>query len=177
MNSKHSAKRAGQIPKGEPWIWLTREMLASPAWKAMNRSQRRLVERVMIEHMNHAGTENGNLIVTYTDFREHGIRDKSVRTDIAIAEALGWIEITVKGKASFEDQHYPSRYALTWLPQPSRSRLASNRWREIKTDDAARLVVKDALARREADRDILADVLAARKVKGQTRKLKLKAVA
>src|SRR5436853_407723 len=84
-----------------------------PISRAMDMlAARRVVERIILEHMAHAGTENGNLIVTYADFSGYGIRDKTITTAIAVAEALGWIEITVHGKASFEDQRYASRYAL-----------------------------------------------------------------
>jgi hypothetical protein len=173
MSSKHSAKQGNRPPKGEPWIWLTREMLSSPAWRALTPAALKVVKRVMLEHMAHAFTANGNLVVTYSDFREYGVRNRTVRTAIAIAEALGWLDVTVRGKASFEDQRYPSRYALTWLPQPGSGKPASNRWRGIKTDQAAQAVVKDALTRREAERD----ERAARRRKGQTRKPRLKAVA
>jgi len=61
-------KRENRPPKDMPWIWLTREMLESPAWRAMDMlAARRVVERIILEHMAHAGTENGNLIVTYAD--------------------------------------------------------------------------------------------------------------
>ena len=58
MSSKHTAKRANRPPAGAPWIWLTREMLEAPAWQAMGLQGRRVVERIMLEHMVHAGTEN-----------------------------------------------------------------------------------------------------------------------
>ena len=57
-----------------PWIWLTREMLESDAWRSLSRQARLVIDRVMIEHMLHAGTENGNLAVTYADFVAFGCR-------------------------------------------------------------------------------------------------------
>src|SRR5439155_12553267 len=140
------------------------------AWRAMGIQERRVVERIILEHMAHAGTDNGNLPVTYTDFLDDGVRDKSLTTAIAVVEALGWIDITVQGKASFEERRYPSRYALTWLPQPTRGKLATNRWREIKTLEGAKAVVEVAIERREKERD----ERAARGLKGQRHKPKLK---
>ena len=55
-------------PQDEPWIWLTREMLGSEAWCSLSRGALRVVCRVMLEHMAHGGTANGNLPVTYADF-------------------------------------------------------------------------------------------------------------
>src|SRR3989442_1721252 len=80
---------------------------------------------------------------------------------------------TVHGKASFEDQRYASRYALTWLPQPARGKHATNRWREIKTAEAAKAILTVAMDRREAKRN----AKAARGIKGQSRGPKLKAAA
>jgi hypothetical protein len=151
--STTSIKRANRPPPDMPWIWLTREMLESPAWCAMKLAARRVVERIMLEHMAHGGTENGNLAVTYTNFRDYGVRHKSIKTAIEIADALGWIDITVRGRASFEDKRYASRYALTWLPQPARGKHATNRWRQITTLAAAKAVLREALARREDERD------------------------
>ncbi len=46
---RSSEKRAGRAakahrpPKGEPWVWLTRELLASPAWRHQSVNTARLV--------------------------------------------------------------------------------------------------------------------------------------
>jgi GNAT superfamily N-acetyltransferase len=142
-----SAKRENRPPPDMPWIWLTREMLEAPAWRAMPIHARRVVERVCIEHMAHAGTANGNLTVTYRDYRAYGIGQRRIRKAIEIAEALGWIEVTVRGRRSFEAERYPSRYALTWLPQPALGRHATNRWRQITTPESARAVLRQAIER------------------------------
>jgi hypothetical protein len=85
--STTSARRENRPPADMPWIWLTREMMESPAWRALGTcegvNERRVVERLMLEHMAHAGTENGNLVVTYRDFEAYGVRYKSIKTAIA----------------------------------------------------------------------------------------------
>ena len=58
-------KKLRQPPKGEPFVWLTRELLTSPAWRAMSPNAARLIDFLLVEHTNHAGTENGNLLATY----------------------------------------------------------------------------------------------------------------
>jgi hypothetical protein len=168
--STTSAKRANRAPQDMPWIWLSREMLESEAWRAIKTlSAKRVLERIILEHMAHAGTENGNLTVTYADFIAYGVRKKSIPSAIAIVEGLGWIDITVQGKQAVEEDRYPSRYALTWLPQPARGKPATNRWRQMTTRAAARAVVRQALAHREAKRD----KSAARGRHGQKRKAKV----
>jgi hypothetical protein len=101
-----------------------------------------------------------------------GVRKKSITSAIAVVEALGWIDITVAGKQSFEGDRHASRYALTWLPQPTRGKPATNRWKLYSTPAAARAVVRQALNHREAKRD----QSAARGRHGQTRKAKVTAL-
>ena len=75
QTGRSSGKRTGRAakahrpPKGEPWVWLTRELLASPAWRRQSAKTARLITFLLIEHMNHAGTENGNLKATHEQLR------------------------------------------------------------------------------------------------------------
>jgi hypothetical protein len=126
----HRRWRAMNRPKGA-FIWLTRELLASQAWREMPLSARRVVERVLIEHMNHAGTFNGSLIVTYDDFEKFGVRRKSIARAIKKAVALGFLDVTGKGHRSYGIGRRPSTYGITWLPRCDGTP-ASNRWRKIK---------------------------------------------
>ena len=115
-------------PNGEPWVWLTRELLESDAWRSMSRAARLVVDRVLIEHMAHAGTANGDLIVTYADFVKFGVRRESLPAAIADAGARGLIIITEKGRASTGPDRWPSKYAVGWLPLKDGA-AAPNRWK------------------------------------------------
>jgi hypothetical protein len=115
-------------PPGEPWVWLTREILESEAWRSLSRAARLVIDRVILEHMAHAGTENGNLIVTYHDFEKFGIRRGSLKAAISDAVAHGLIIVTEKGRASVGPDRWPSKYALGWLPLRDGS-AAFNRWK------------------------------------------------
>jgi len=81
-----------------PFVWITREMLESEAWCSLSLAARRVIDRVMIEHMLHAGTENGNLIVTYRDFRKCGIRGSSIKPAISEAGERGLLITIAKGR-------------------------------------------------------------------------------
>jgi hypothetical protein len=140
-------------PAGEPWVWLTRTILESPAWVALSSPARRVIDRIMIEHMAHAGTMNGELIVTYDDFENFGISRKAIKMAINIAEALGFIEVTFKGVRSYGSARRPSQYALTWLPQND-GRDPTNRWKAIKSKDHAEEVVEAARARQKKHRKL-----------------------
>jgi hypothetical protein len=109
-------EKRNRPPDGEPCIWITRELIESDAWRSMSRPARLVLDRIMIEHMAHAGTMNGELIVTYTDFIKHGSRRESLPAGIAEASGRGLIIVTEKGKASTGPDRWPSKYALGWLP-------------------------------------------------------------
>jgi hypothetical protein len=121
-------EKRNRPPDGEPWVWLTRDLLESDAWRSMSRAARLVVDRVMAEHMAHAGTANGDLAVTYGDFVKFGARRESLPAGIADASTRGLIIITEKGRASTGPDRWPSRYALGWLPLKDGA-AASNRWK------------------------------------------------
>jgi len=144
--------RLNRPPDGAAWGWLTKEMLESPAWQALGIWELRVLHRIWLEHMAHAAKANGRLIVTYADFRQFGVRGDSIADAIEVLEALGWIDITRRGRASFEDARFPSMYGLTWLPQPEPFKLATNRWKTCKTVEEVKAVIAVALERREQAR-------------------------
>ena len=115
-------------PPDEPWVWLTRELLESEAWRTMSRAAMLVVFRLMLEHMAHAGTENGNLVVTYGDFVKFGVHREALPRAIAEAAARGLIIVTERGRASTGPDRWPSRYALGWLPRFDGAP-AMNRWK------------------------------------------------
>ncbi len=128
MKSKTLLKKRNTPPVGEPFVWHTREMLESEAWRSMRINTRRVVERIEIEHMDHGGQENGNLPVTYADFAKHGVREKSIKLAIADAADRGLIIVTVRGRASVGPDRWPTRFALGWLPLFDGA-AAPNRWK------------------------------------------------
>ena len=128
-------KKRNGPPRNTAWIWLTVDMLESEAWAAMPNAARRVVDRIAIEHMQHSGTENGNLIVTHEDFYRFGIRRNSITKAIQAARQLGFIDLTSKGVRSHGIARRPNRFALAWLPHAD-GRPASNRWKGITRDKA-----------------------------------------
>ena len=138
-------RKANRPPEDQPWVWITREMMESPAWRAMSENARRLLDRVMLEHMAHAGTENGNLPVTYDDLGRWGIRRNSVAPVIAEAVALGWL-LHQRGQASHvAGKGHPQRFGLAWLPT-SDGEPAVDGWRRITTTAQAKATAAAARA-------------------------------
>src|SRR6516162_9177918 len=79
------------------------EMLESPAWRTLSLSGRRVIDRIEIEQGHHGGNDNGRLPVTFDDFELFGVSRKSIAPGIREVQALGFAEITQRGRPSESD--------------------------------------------------------------------------
>ena len=137
---RSSGKRTGRAgkahrpPKNEPWVWLTRELLASVAWRARSANTARLIDFLLVEHMNHAGTENGNLKATHEQLRAYGLSGNSIRDAVEEAEFLGLLQFERGGRWANTNQ--PSTYRLTFLPDREHNP-PTDEWKR-RTDDKIR---------------------------------------
>src|SRR3954468_6475690 len=86
-------KHVAGPPKGQPWVWHTAEMRASLAWRGRPIKLIRLMERLEMEHMAHAGKENGRLKVSYGQFVEWGIPRRFISPAIKEGVRLGFLEV------------------------------------------------------------------------------------
>ena len=91
----------------------TIEMIRSPAWSVLSLSARRVLDRIEIEHAYHGGNENGRLPVTYDDFECYGIHRHSIAAAIRETVALGFAEITERGRAGNAEFRSPHKFRLT----------------------------------------------------------------
>lgn len=117
-------------PKGEPWCWLTRELLTSAAWRSLRINGRRFIDFLMLEHMAHAGTENGRLKATYAQLNAFGIPKVKINEAIAEVEGVGLVECKRGG------QRVATTYTLTWLPIDGLTP-ATNKWRRFQNQKSA----------------------------------------
>jgi hypothetical protein len=122
------------------------EMLESPAYRVLSLSAHRVIDRIVIEHAHHGGAENGRLPVTYGDFHRYGLHRHSIAPAIREAEALGFIRVTQRGRASAGEFRSPSLYLLTFV-YCDRAAEPTHDWREIESLEAAEAV---AVAARKA---------------------------
>ena len=90
-------RRINLPPEGEPWCWLTRELLTSPSWLSRSINCRRLIDFLLIEGCNHAGRENGALKATYDQLELFGLSRRLIRSAITEAEFLGLIRTEYGG--------------------------------------------------------------------------------
>lgn len=115
-------------PPDEPWVWFTRALLESDAFRSLSRPALLCLFRVILEHMAHAGTANGALVVPFDDFAKYGVRRKSVAGALAELQERGLITKVVAGGRAFGSARVPNRYRLEWLPS-SDGTPARNGWK------------------------------------------------
>jgi hypothetical protein len=114
--------KAQKPPAGEPWVWQTRELLRSDAWRSLSINGRRFIDFLLIEHMSKGGRHNGKLMAPRRQLARFGISTHCLSSAITEAERLGLVDCR-HGKG-----RRPSVFVLTWLPMMDGS-LPSNRWR------------------------------------------------
>ena len=124
----------------------TIEMIKSPAWSVLSLSARRVLDRIEIERADHGGNDNGRLPVTYDDFERYGIHRHSIAAAIREIEALGFAEITERGRAGNAEFRSPHKFRLTYFHVGRAP--PTNEWQRIKTDEEAHALAK--AARRDA---------------------------
>lgn len=144
------AREWGRPPRDSSWCWMTREMLSSPAFRALSPKAVSILMRAALEHIAHGGAENGALVLTYEDAR----RDCNITNRNAISQAfreldaVGFLKAEVRGGRSFGDIRRPSRFRLTWLPS-QRPGLAppTNEWKAFESRDTALAAIAAAEAK------------------------------
>ena len=135
---RSSGKRTGRAakahgpPRGEPWMWLPRELVSSPAWRSRSVNCVRLIDFLMVEHMNHAATSNGRLMAPYDQLVKWGLTRSEIRTAIDEACFLGLVRAERGGR--WAATNLPSTYRLTFQPDHEGS-APSNDWK-VKTAEA-----------------------------------------
>jgi hypothetical protein len=105
-------KKKWGAPRDESWCWLTSELLCSLAWRAMGVNTRGLIDFLLVEHMNHAGRENGKLMATYDQLQDFGLTRSELSTAVSEAEYLGLIKVSRGGR--YHGSNQPSIYRLTF---------------------------------------------------------------
>jgi hypothetical protein len=119
------SSQAQRPPAGEPWIWLTRELLASDAWRSLGINGRRFVDFLLLDYMRGAGRQNGELKATRRQLWDFGIGQHQVSAAICEAEDRGLVDCHRAG------MRVATTYTLTWLPHHDGT-AASNRWRSYR---------------------------------------------
>jgi hypothetical protein len=133
----------------EPFVMLPRSLLESYAWRALSRAARRVIDRIVIEHLAHAGRENGKLIVRYEDFIEYGIHPESIAPAQREACALGLIIMTERGRAGNAEYRTPHKWAVAFV-KGKRGATAST-WKRFQSLPEAKAVAAEARSTKDTN--------------------------
>jgi hypothetical protein len=117
----------------EQFVPRPRSMLESKAYRSLSLSARRFIERIELEHLRHAGKDNGKLPVTHRDFVEYGVRDGSVSAARQQAIRKGFVRITKKGRSGRNG--IATEYRLTYLH--ANSQPPTNDWKRYVSDESS----------------------------------------
>jgi hypothetical protein len=138
----NTSRRKKRSTPQEPWIWHTRSMRESPAFRVLSLAARRVLDRIEIELLSHAGKDNGKLPCTYDDFEEYGVHRHAIGPALRELEALGFIEITRRGRAGNSEFRLPHLFRITH--KPAGDALATDDWSEITTMEMAEEIRRKA---------------------------------
>lgn len=126
----------------------SRELLESFAYRALSLSAHRALSRIEVEWCKHSGKDNGKLPVTFDDFVDYGVHRSAVGPALAELEALGFIEITERGKmAQAAEYRRPNKFRLRTREELEGVGVGGCQWRRFKTLDEAEDVATDARKR------------------------------
>lgn len=96
------------------FIRLSKALLKSYSWRYKSVLVTKLIDFLLIEHLEHAGTENGNLIATHKQLNKYGIGKQYINLTINEAEELGLI-VCDRGMRKNVCDSYPNKFRLTFL--------------------------------------------------------------
>jgi hypothetical protein len=135
------------VPKkryDEPFVMLPQSLLQSYALRAASRACRQVIDRICIEHMAHAGTHNGKLIVRKVDFLEYGIGNDQIAPAEREACALGIVILTKRGRAGNAEHRAPHQWGLAFLKDKKTGAMVSTAWKRFQSLQEARAVAAEA---------------------------------
>jgi hypothetical protein len=112
-----------------PFITHSMEFYQSEAFRSLSNAERKILARIEIEHMKHAGKNNGRLICTYENFIAYGIRSRSIPAALQHLQTVGAIEMTQRGRR--DAMHNPHHYRLTYQPSFD-GKWPTNEWRSYR---------------------------------------------
>ena len=132
------SKKPGRIQA--PFIQLRLELMVSPAWEARTIPLMRILERLAIEHMRHAGQRNGQLYVSYGQFVDAGVSRRAINPALALGEKLGLLKVIRPTGRIGGQLREPNAYHLTYLPSPDGR--VTDEWKKVTQQSAKAAVAR-----------------------------------
>lgn len=135
-------KTNGAMKIKDVFIPYRRDMLESPAFRVLSLSAHRVLARVGLEYLSHGGTDNAELPVTFQNFQDYGMERHTIEPAIAECCALGFLEVTQKGRSGNGEFRRPNLFRITYMPMPGVA--PSDEWQRFETETEAKAAAKKA---------------------------------
>jgi hypothetical protein len=129
----------------EPFVMLHRKVIDSFAWRALSESARKVIYRVILEWMAHAGKLSADIPVTKEDFIEYGVHHNAIAPAQREACALGLLMLTTRGRAGNAEFRAPHKWALPFLKDEKGKYLGTD-WQRFESLDEAKAAASKARA-------------------------------
>lgn len=143
--SRGRRKANSNTPEG-PYVMRSLAMMTSPAWRALSRNDKGVLEALEIEHMKHGGTRNGRLVQTYDQLAKFVSKRQGINQSLMRLEALGFIEVKRAGYVRPGAVRPANRYRLTYVAGRDDVRIGETVKAPIATHDWCRLETEEAVA-------------------------------
>jgi hypothetical protein len=132
------SKRKNKI--SEQFVYYTREMISSPAYRALSLQGRKVLRRLELEHMAHGGQDNGKLPCRYHDFVKYGCRKNGLSAALIEVGVLGFAPTMSFGTRAYGNvPGKASTFRLTYLPTADGP--PTNEWKRWSSVEEARAAV------------------------------------
>jgi hypothetical protein len=113
--SNFKPSKVRDVPDRESWVPIRSKLMRFLIERPLSKNAWRVLLRLMEEHCNHAGKENGFLVVTHDQFRRQcGLRGHAIKPAIDELVRAGLLRVERQGIARGHDG-IPSLYRLTFL--------------------------------------------------------------
>jgi hypothetical protein len=134
----------------EPFVMLHRAVLNSFAWRALSESARKVIYRVILEWMAHAGKLSTDIPVTKENFIEYGLHHNAIAPAQREACALGLLLLSTRGRAGNAEFRAPHKWALLFL-KDERGKYLGTDWQRFESLDEAKAAANKARALKDTN--------------------------
>ena len=128
-NRRHSGQRVSRHECEAPFAQLPLSLVGGVVLSALSITARRVLDRLIAEHLKHGGRENGRLHVSYRQLAQWTrANDGNIPPALAELVDLGLLVITHGERVAGSPKIAPNVYRLTFFPDHEDA-ASTNEWR------------------------------------------------